>query len=177
MRAIRCCTQFGALGAAFPAALLANATVAAAVHAPGFHYPHTGSSLPPNVAAVGKAVWASEDDSTVSPPRDAEPTPHPRALPGGGCLARTINQNYVAGNMTATIVWNLVMARYPQLRWDYTGLMSATDPFEGHYDVNPRQSAHIHLIHLGINPLPTTTTLPPGAISRLLFRPRASLLN
>ena len=42
---------------------------------------------------------------------------------------RTINENFVVGNMTATIVWNLVMARYPQMRWDYTGMA----PFEAQY--------------------------------------------
>ena len=40
---------------------------------------------------------------------------HPREQPGGGCLVRTINENYVRGNITATIVWNLIMARYTAL--------------------------------------------------------------
>jgi hypothetical protein len=49
-----------------------------------------------------------------------------------------------AGNITATIVWNLIMARYPQMRWDYTGLVAATDPFGGHYDVLPPVWAAAH---------------------------------
>eukprot|EP01052_Picozoa_sp_SAG31_P035192 SAG31_NODE_4214_length_3460_cov_2.941386_3_plen_433_part_00 len=49
-----------------------------------------------------------------------------------------------SGNITATIVWNLVMARYPMMRWDYTGLVAATDPFGGHYDVLPPVWAIAH---------------------------------
>ena len=80
----------------------------------------------------------------MDPPLSAPPMPRPRQLPGGGCLVRTINENFVEGNFTATIVWNLVMARYPQLRWDFTGLLSATDPFGGHYDVLPPVWAAAH---------------------------------
>ena len=36
------------------------------------------------------------------------------------------------------------MARYAQLRWDYTGLMSATDPFEGSFHVLPPVWAAAH---------------------------------
>lgn len=111
-----------------------NAAATAATHAIGYHYPNSNPGVPP---LPGIALWASEDDSSVDPPADAPSTPHPRKMPGGGCLVRTINENFVQGNITATIVWNLVMARYPQMRWDYTGLIAATDPFGGHYDVLP----------------------------------------
>ena len=129
--------------------MLERPDVRAAVHAVGYHYPNSN----PNVSVadqilLGRSLWASEDDSTVDPPfppsGSAPVTPHPRRQPGGACLVRTINQNWVQGNMTATIVWNLVMARYPQMRWDYTGLVAATDPFGGHYDVLPPVWAAAH---------------------------------
>ena len=125
--------------------MLARADVAAAVHAVGYHYPDSDSGVPATTQAqLGLPLWASEDDSTVSPPADAPPTPRPRQQPGGACLVRTINQNWVQGNLTATIVWNLVMARYPEMRWDYTGLVEATDPFGGHYTVLPPVWAAAH---------------------------------
>ena len=36
------------------------------------------------------------------------------------------------------------MARYAELRWDYTGLVAATDPFGGHYTVLPPVWAAAH---------------------------------
>ncbi len=129
------------------ATMLARPDVRAAVYAVGYHYPDSD----PNVSTadrsrLGRPLWASEDDSTVDPPPSppSPPTPHPRRQPGGACLVRTINQNWVQGGITATIVWNLVMARYPQMRWDYTGLVAATDPFGGHYDVLPPVWAAAH---------------------------------
>ena len=118
----------GGTAAEYYAACKTNPALAAATHAVGFHYPDSA----PGVGLHGSLpLWASEDDSTVSPPApdSAMPAPHPRELPGGGCLVRTLNENFVRGNITATIVWNLIMARYPLMRWDYTGLLAATDPF------------------------------------------------
>jgi galactosylceramidase len=134
-----------ALAAEFIQQMLQQPELAAATHAVGFHYPNSNPGVPADVQAkLQTPLWASEDDSTVDPPASAPPTPRPRQQPGGGCLVRTINQNYVQGNITATIVWNLIMARYPQLRWDYTGLIAATDPFGGHYDVLPPVWAAAH---------------------------------
>jgi galactosylceramidase len=127
-----------------------DSALAAAVHAVGYHYPNSDPAPPAGARATlpGLRLWASEDDSTVNPPEanssSTPDTPRPRKQPGGGCLVRTINQNWVQGGITATIVWNLVMARYPQLRWDYTGLVAATDPFGGHYDVLPPVWAAAH---------------------------------
>lgn len=106
---------------AFVDAVASNPALRAATHAIGYHYPN--SVTPDDAHALGIPIWASEDDSTVEPPLSAPNTPHPRQHDGGGCFARTINQNFVEGNMTATIVWNAIMARYPQLRWDFTGTL------------------------------------------------------
>ena len=103
-----------------------------ATYALGFHYPNTLMSDAAH--ATGLPLWASEDSSTVAVPPDApcvpinaalllplaapdggattrRPTPHPRAKPGGGCLARTFNQNFLNGNISSTVVWNLVTSR------------------------------------------------------------------
>ena len=127
-------------------AMAVNSTLADAVHAIGYHYPDSGKKVPTqDVLALLRDTpqWASEDDSTVDPPPSKKST-DPRKQPGGGCLVRTLNENWVRGNISATIVWNLVMARYPQLRWDYTGLIAATDPFAGHFDVLPSVWAAAH---------------------------------
>jgi galactosylceramidase len=129
-------------------AMVSRKDLAEAVHAVGYHYPNSN----PNISQETlqqlnyKRIWASEDDSSVDPPAllPTPGTPRPRKKNGGGCLVRTINQNYIQGNISSTIVWNLIMARYPQLRWDYTGLMSATDPFEGSFHVLPPVWAAAH---------------------------------
>ena len=62
------------------------------VRALGVHYPNSdaGRSCP----AVPLPLWASEDFSSY--------------YEAGGCWARLLNRNYVLGNMTATIAWNLI---------------------------------------------------------------------
>ena len=128
-------------------AMMSSNELAEAVHAVGYHYPDSNPNISKEVLEKlnYKKIWASEDDSSVDPPvLLTTETLRPRKKYGGGCLVRTINQNYIVGNISSTIVWNLVMARYPQLRWDYTGLMSATDPFKGTFDVLPAVWAAAH---------------------------------
>ena len=84
----------------YVAELRSNPALAAATHAVGYHYPNSNPGVSP---LPGIALWASEDDSSVDPPADAPPTPRPREVPGGGCLVRTINQNYVQGKHTQFI--------------------------------------------------------------------------
>jgi len=82
---------------------LQDSALAAATHAVGFHYPNSA----PGIRSTGNlAVWASEDISTVSPPRpdDEMRTLHPRALPGGGCLVRTLNENFIQGDRALALV-------------------------------------------------------------------------
>jgi len=85
----------------------------------GAHYPDMSSGS--DAEATGKPLWASEEDSTYN-----------NAV-GAGCWARVINQNYVRGNMTASINWNLIAAYQKGTNWWRAGLMTAFQPWSGHF--------------------------------------------
>ena len=97
----------------------ADPELAASVWALGAHYPGTMST--PAAVQTGKPLFASEDSSTFN--NDI----------GGGCWARSLNQNYVNGNITASICWNLAAAYPKGTHWYRAGLMNALTPWSGGY--------------------------------------------
>eukprot|EP00045_Choanoeca_perplexa_P015139 m.184168 g.184168 ORF g.184168 m.184168 type:complete len:838 (-) comp16901_c0_seq12:1061-3574(-) len=111
--------------------MASDAEFRAAVDIIGVHYPD-GSTSTAKAKASGKTLWSSEDSSTY----DDEV--------GGGCWARVINWNYVVGNYTSTIMWNLVSSYYNRLKWYGDSLMNAAEPWSGHYEIKSPIWASAH---------------------------------
>jgi len=88
----------------------------------GIHYPQ-GSVVSAAAVASGITLWSSEESSTIDNER------------GAGCWARVSNWNYVYGNMTASIMWNLVSSYYERLFFYGDSFMDASEPWSGNYTI------------------------------------------
>ena len=102
--------------------ILNNATLKQSVYAIGAHYPGTTSS--PDALKTGLKLWSSEDYSTFNDNI------------GAGCWARILNQNYVNRYITSTITWSPIAAYFNTLPFPRCALMTAEEPWSGHYIVN-----------------------------------------
>ncbi|MEZ0069607.1 hypothetical protein ABIA32_005654 [Streptacidiphilus sp. MAP12-20] len=100
----------------------------AAVDIVGAHYPcsymsaMTTCSTTSDALATGKQLWASENGS-----EDFNT--------GGAPIARAINRGYLDAKMSAFINWPLVASIYQNLPYNTMGMLTATQPWSGHYQV------------------------------------------
>ncbi|MFI7407529.1 ricin-type beta-trefoil lectin domain protein [Streptomyces sp. NPDC049627] len=116
--------------------LKANAAFRDAVDVIGVHYPcgyNNGGAIGNNApfttcnstsAAqdIGKPLWASENGS-----QDTEA--------GAAPVARALNRDYIDGRMTGYYNWPLMGSLYPNTYFAFNGLVSANQPWSGHYRV------------------------------------------
>ena len=110
--------------------IASNSAFASAVSIIGVHYPCAGGdggsadSCTANTTAegTGKPIWASENGS-----QDMNS--------GAPALIRSITRGYVDADLTAYLNWPLIAAIYPNLPYPTDGLLTADQPWSGHYSV------------------------------------------
>lgn len=94
-----------------------------AIDVVGVHGPGWGGYPTPDALSLGKPLWDSEAHFDEKPPYNE--------------VARNINRNYAAGQVTASVYWPIVSAVYDNLPFDDIGFIKCNQPWSGHYTVTP----------------------------------------
>jgi hypothetical protein len=116
---------------------LLNAVDAIGVHYPSYQSNQTARDLTRNGLPV--PLWASEESYSICPGWVICMS----TVPAAANLAKIINRNYVEGRMTKTVHCT-VAAAFPAYFPFKEGLVFATSPWSGHYDISPSLWAMAH---------------------------------
>jgi len=144
--------------------LASDPEYAAAVDVVGLHYPDDFVDYAV-CHSFGKPVWASEESSSYDD------------LNGAACWARVVTSHFVRAGITSSIMWNLLGAYYHGTDWYASSLMTADQPWSGHYDVSPVLWATAHVTQhtpIGWRYLPVGSgsgELPRGGYYTTLVEP------
>lgn len=114
----------------FAAEVVADSALRNAVYALGYHYVESTST--DTALLTGLPLWESEAWSKSG------------EWPHAFLLAKQLNLNYIKGKITKTEIWNPVDAYYENLAWAGMGAMTASTPWNGHYEVEPAIWALAH---------------------------------
>ena len=133
--------------------LNADPALAAAVDALAIHY--VAGYSPIQAQALGIPIWSSEDGIGGNSWHDAIR------------IADIYNRNYLSAKATKTEIWSPITSYYDNLGVPASGLMRATTPWSGYYEVSPAiwvtahttQFAQLGWVYLEGG---ATTTLPNG---------------
>jgi hypothetical protein len=122
--------------------MIADPALLAAVDVVGVHYPSYRSSqvardLKRNNSPV--PLWASEESYSICP----EGVVCLGTAAPAATIAKMLNRNYLEGRMTKTIHCT-VAAAFPAFLPFKEGLVLATSPWSGHYEVSPSPWAIAH---------------------------------
>jgi hypothetical protein len=108
----------------------------------GVHYPSYGSTPAAQNLKRGTSyvpLWDSEDSYSTCP----DGTVCMGKVPSDVLLAKMLNRNYILGRMTK-MVHCAIAAAFPAFLPFKEGLILATSPWSGHYDVSPSLWAVAH---------------------------------
>jgi len=114
----------------FADTVIKNPLLKSALYALGYHY--VDSKVTAAALGTGLELWESEAWSKSG------------EWPNAHALAKALNMNYIRARITKTEIWDPVDAFYENLNCAGKGAMTASEPWSGHYEVEPAIWALAH---------------------------------